>query len=101
LAGSLAEKLRFEGSLNTTKCVESPDIHKSKVWQRWWKGFYDKNTGTWSEDNVMMKFAKSGGAGNCPMASQRRPPHDPTTVSPLFDQPATGAKLTGLESKGF
>jgi len=59
----------FEGSLNTTKCVESPDIHKSKVWQRWWKGFYDKNTGTWSEDNVMMKFAKSGGAGNCSFLS--------------------------------
>lgn len=63
------EEEEFGRSLNTTKCVESPNIHKSKVWQRWWKGFYETNAGTWAEDNVLMKFAKSGAHGNCSFLS--------------------------------
>lgn len=60
------EEKEFQQKLNSSECKDSTEIHESKGWQRWWKGFYNANVDLWDKANVMMKFGKDGGkAGNC------------------------------------
>ena len=62
---------RFQQKLNSSECKDSTEIHESKGWQRWWKGFYNANVDLWDKANVMMKFGKDGGkAGNCYLADK-------------------------------
>eukprot|EP00438_Fugacium_kawagutii_P034589 Skav208729 [mRNA] locus=scaffold615:197859:216819:+ [translate_table: standard] len=57
----------FKKSLIETTC-ESPSIHESEAWKRWWKGYYETYNVEGrlkGNDSPSLNFAKSGGHGNC------------------------------------